>query len=137
MEANAGQLVLPLMTVLGASGMFFGAWYLFTVLRKVLFGPVHEPHHEGDNHHAVSDLKPRVGIVVAAGCIVCGAGCARTDAQRSAEVIGEGDVARVAKIAEQARERRKREWRTASGPVSCVRRRCSERKGERGVSTPR
>lgn len=107
MEANAGQLVLPLMTVLGASGMFFGAWYLFTVLRKVLFGPVHEPHHEGDNHHAVSDLKPRewgllLPLVVL--CVVLGVPGPMLNAVLKSS---EGDVARVAKIAEQARERLK------------------------------
>lgn len=50
--------ILPILTVLGASGMILGAWYLFTVLKKVLFGPLHEPHHDGP-HAEVKDLSPR------------------------------------------------------------------------------
>ena len=61
------------LTLLGASGMLLGAWYLFTMLRNVLFGPVKEPHHEG--HHAVKDLSPREwGLLVplAALCLLIG-----------------------------------------------------------------
>jgi NADH-quinone oxidoreductase subunit M len=60
-----------LQTVIGASGMILGAWYLFTMLRGMLFGPVHEPHHDGPTQ----DLTPRewglmVPIVVL--CVVIG-----------------------------------------------------------------
>jgi NADH-quinone oxidoreductase subunit M len=58
---SAGQgipRVLPILTVLGASGMLLGAWYLFTLLKKVLFGPMHEPHFEGE-HKPVEDLCAR------------------------------------------------------------------------------
>jgi NADH-quinone oxidoreductase subunit M len=107
MEASAGRLVLPVMTVLGASGMFFGAWYLMTLLRRVLFGPVHEPHHEGEHHAPVSDLKPRewgLLLPLVLLCVVLGVpGPALNAVLRSSE----GDVGRVAKIAEQARERQK------------------------------
>ncbi|MBY0230877.1 MAG: NADH-quinone oxidoreductase subunit M, partial [Gemmataceae bacterium] len=74
-EAARGTGILPLRTVLGASGMLLGAWYLFTVLRKVLFGPAHEPHHEGEKHEPTTDLDMRErGLLVplAALCVVIG-----------------------------------------------------------------
>jgi NADH-quinone oxidoreductase subunit M len=44
------------LAVTGALGVILGAWYMLTMLRKVFFGPVREPHHEG---HAVADLDGR------------------------------------------------------------------------------
>ena len=55
-QFEGGLYRLHVLTALGVSGMVLGAWYLFTMLRKLLFGPTKEPHHEG---HAISDLKPR------------------------------------------------------------------------------
>jgi NADH-quinone oxidoreductase subunit M len=55
-----------------ACGIFLGGWYLFTMLKNVFFGPLHEPHHEG---HAVADLNGRelAAIVpVAIACIAMG-----------------------------------------------------------------
>ncbi len=51
-----------LLAVIGASGMILGAWYLFTMTRKLLFGPVKEPHHEG---HDIEDLNTREWIALA------------------------------------------------------------------------
>ncbi|MGL4551345.1 MAG: complex I subunit 4 family protein [Gemmataceae bacterium] len=107
MEASAGRLVLPLMTAVGASGMFFGAWYLFTVLRKVLFGPVHEPHHDGEHHAPVSDLKPREWGLVLPLVILCVVLGVPGPALNAVLKSSEADVSRVARIAEQARERQK------------------------------
>src|SRR5205814_4895932 len=36
-----------------AAGIVLGAWYLFTMLMKVFFGPLREPHHDGE---AIADL---------------------------------------------------------------------------------
>jgi NADH-quinone oxidoreductase subunit M len=47
----------PVLTALGATGVILGAWYLFTMLRRVFFGPLKEPHHEG--HEPVRDLNGR------------------------------------------------------------------------------
>ncbi len=47
----------PVFTALGATGVVLGAWYLFTMLRRVFFGPVKEPHHEG--REPVRDLNGR------------------------------------------------------------------------------
>jgi NADH-quinone oxidoreductase subunit M len=58
---------------LGATGVVLGAWYLFTMLRRVFFGPLKEPQHEG--HEPVRDLNGRelaalvpIGVV----CVVLG-----------------------------------------------------------------
>jgi len=42
---------------LGATGVVLGAWYLLTMLRRVFFGPLKEPSHEG--HEPVRDLNVR------------------------------------------------------------------------------
>jgi NADH-quinone oxidoreductase subunit M len=51
-----------LLTAIGASGMILGAWYLFTMTRRLLFGPVQEPHHAG---HHVEDLNTREWVLLA------------------------------------------------------------------------
>src|SRR5262249_6625311 len=87
------------LTALGASGMFLGAWYLFTMTRRLLFGPPKEPHHEG---HAVEDLTPRewgLLLPLVLLCFVVGlypAPMLNTTAP---------DVEKVASIAERARAR--------------------------------
>jgi NADH-quinone oxidoreductase subunit M len=63
------QAILPILTVLGASGMLLGAWYMMTMLRRVLFGPLHEPHHEG--HAQVSDLNARERLLLTPLALVC------------------------------------------------------------------
>lgn len=98
-EQQANPWRVPL-TVLGASGMFLGAWYLWTMLRKVLFGPVKEPHHEG---HAVKDLSPREwGMLapLAVMCLVIGLQPALL------MKVTEPDVKKVAKFANDAKDLR-------------------------------
>jgi NADH-quinone oxidoreductase subunit M len=62
---HAGRLLL---TALGTSGMVLGAWYLFTMMRKLLFGPLKEPVHEG---HAIEDLSPREWGLVLPLMLLC------------------------------------------------------------------
>jgi NADH-quinone oxidoreductase subunit M len=57
-----------LLTALGATGMLLGAWYLFTMLRRLLFGPLTEPAHEG---HPVGDLSPRELGLLAPLLVLC------------------------------------------------------------------
>ena len=85
---------------LGACGMVLGAWYLFTALRRMLFGPMHEPHHAGEAH--VEDLSPRewgslVPLVVL--CVVIGF--------YPAPILNSSkdDVDRIAARTDMARER--------------------------------
>ncbi|MFO0946382.1 MAG: NADH-quinone oxidoreductase subunit M [Planctomycetota bacterium] len=54
--------------VLGTSGIIFGAWYLFNMLQKVLFGPLKEPHH---GETLISDLKPREIVALVPIAVVC------------------------------------------------------------------
>jgi NADH-quinone oxidoreductase subunit M len=56
------------LTVVAASGIFWGACYLFTTCRRLLFGPLKEPHVEG---HAPGDLKPREWLLLAPLVLMC------------------------------------------------------------------
>ena len=61
------------LSVLASFGMLLGAWYMLTMLRRVFFGPVHEPHHEGAGH--VADLNGReiaTLVPIAALCLFLG-----------------------------------------------------------------
>jgi NADH-quinone oxidoreductase subunit M len=65
-----GEAVL---CALGATGVVLGAWYLLTMLRRVFFGPVKEPRHEGPepirdlNGRELAALLP-IGVL----CVVLG-----------------------------------------------------------------
>jgi NADH-quinone oxidoreductase subunit M len=55
-------------------GIFLGGWYLFTMLKRVFFGPLHEPHHD-HNAPPVADLNARelcALVPIAIACIVLG-----------------------------------------------------------------
>lgn len=57
-----------------AVGIFLGGWYLFTMLKNVFFGPLHEPHH-GPDEPPVTDLNAReltALIPIAIACLVLG-----------------------------------------------------------------
>jgi NADH-quinone oxidoreductase subunit M len=101
-EATFGMTrILPILTVLGASGMILGAWYLFTVLKKVLFGPLHEPHHDGP-HTEVKDLSPRewgLMLPLVALCVLIGV------YPWPVLESSEKDMKRVVSIVEKARGR--------------------------------
>jgi NADH-quinone oxidoreductase subunit M len=63
----------PVYAILASSGIILGAWYLFTLLRRVFFGPVKEPAHEG--HGPVGDLNGRelaALLPIAACCVFLG-----------------------------------------------------------------
>ncbi len=82
-----------------AVGIVLGAWYLFTMLQNVFFGPLQEPEHEG---HAVGDLNGRelaTIVPVMALCVFLG-----VYPQPVIEAT-KGDVAVVARIADAARGR--------------------------------
>jgi NADH-quinone oxidoreductase subunit M len=85
-----------LLTGLAASGMVLGAWYLFTMMRRLLFGTVKEP--AGHTH----DLLPREWLLLAPPAILCVLiGVYPQPILRAAQ----RDVDMVARIADLARER--------------------------------
>jgi NADH-quinone oxidoreductase subunit M len=63
----------PALAWFAASGIILGAWYLLTMLRRVFFGPVKEPVHEG--HGPIGDLHLRelaALVPIIAACLFLG-----------------------------------------------------------------
>lgn len=58
----------PFLAVLAATSMVLGAWYLFTMLRRLLFGALKEPAHEG---HSIADLNAREWLLLTPPVIMC------------------------------------------------------------------
>jgi NADH-quinone oxidoreductase subunit M len=101
----------PLFAIFAASGIILGAWYLFTLLRRVFFGPVREPAHEG--HGPVRDLNVRelaALLPIAAACVFLG-----VYPQPVLNAMRD-DVARVSAIAENARQAQPPQPVTTTGP---------------------
>jgi NADH-quinone oxidoreductase subunit M len=85
--------------IIAFSGVILGAWYLFTMLRHILFGPLREPEHHGE---PIRDLDGREVALLAPILLLC-------------VLIGfypqpildtsRGDLQTVADIAQSARKR--------------------------------
>ena len=56
-DFDGTQVRGPLLAALGAGGVLLGAWYMLTMIRRVFFGAVKEPHHQG--LEPVADLNGR------------------------------------------------------------------------------
>jgi NADH-quinone oxidoreductase subunit M len=101
-----------LLTVTAASGMILGAWYLLTMVRRVLFGPVREPHVAD---HPAGDLKPREWLLLTPIAILCVLiGVYPQPILNAARP----DVEMVARIAERARDRANPARVTAQAPAA-------------------
>jgi NADH-quinone oxidoreductase subunit M len=91
-----------LLGTLASAGVVLGAWYLFSMLLRVFFGPVKEPHVHKDGYGPHGDLNGReLGAIlpIAAVCLVIGLHPAPLlDAAKQ-------DIRIVARIAEMARNR--------------------------------
>jgi NADH-quinone oxidoreductase subunit M len=61
----------PIYAVLGAIGMFLGAWYLLTMLMRVFFGPMREPPVPHEPHDPITDLTLRELITIVPIAIFC------------------------------------------------------------------
>src|SRR5262249_55360534 len=57
------------LAVIATSGIILGAWYLLTMVRRVFFGPVKEPEHDG--HGPVQDLNGRELAALVPIALVC------------------------------------------------------------------
>jgi NADH-quinone oxidoreductase subunit M len=62
------QSQFHVIAVLAVSGVVLGAWYMLYLVQRVFFGPLKEPHHEGD-HHPVRDMNLREILAVAPLCV--------------------------------------------------------------------
>jgi NADH-quinone oxidoreductase subunit M len=72
-DFNGPEVNGTLLATLGAGGVVMGAWYMLTMLRRVFFGEVREPHHGG--HGPIGDLNGRelaALVPIAAVCLVLG-----------------------------------------------------------------
>jgi len=61
----------PIYAVLGAIGMFLGAWYLLTMLMRVFFGPMREPPVPHEPHDPITDLTLRELITIVPIAVFC------------------------------------------------------------------
>lgn len=90
---------VPYYSLAVAIGIVLGGWYLFTMLKRVFFGPLHEPHHDG---HAVADLDTRelaTLIPVMLACLVLGLW------PQPVIDTAKGDLAVVERIVSEAKKR--------------------------------
>ncbi len=59
----------PVYTVLGATGIVLGAWYLLNMLQHAFFGPLREPAVHG--HQSIVDMNPREMLAIGPICVLC------------------------------------------------------------------
>jgi NADH-quinone oxidoreductase subunit M len=94
----------PDLVFVGATGIVLGAWYLLTMLLRVFFGPVKEPH-VGVEHggYAITDLNLRELAAlapIAVFCVIIGVypqpvlNATRTDINRVAHFVYQAQVRR-------------------------------------------
>jgi NADH-quinone oxidoreductase subunit M len=97
-ESTAGHGYI--FAVVAGSGIVLGAWYLFTMMRRLLFGPVKEPEH-GDAEK-LGDMNFRELSIVTPLAILCVfLGVYPQPILRTAEP----DLLTITAIADRARER--------------------------------
>lgn len=98
-DHELGQGKWPVLGVIASSGIILGAWYLFTMLRRMLFGTLKEPEHHGE---PITDLNFRELAIIVPICALCVLlGVYPQPVLRTAEP----DILTVADIANRARTR--------------------------------
>lgn len=85
--------------IAGAAGIVLGAWYLFTMLQKVFFGPLKEPHTHGAPAGDLNLRELAAMAPLAALCLLIGI------YPQPMLDVAKRDIAVVAKIVEEARDR--------------------------------
>jgi NADH-quinone oxidoreductase subunit M len=123
---NYGQRISSVngwtLAVLASTGIVLGAWYLFTMLQRVFFGPVKEPHVHGNHGHGPSgDINGRELAALAPIALVC---IALGVAPKLVLDPALPDLQIVTRIAERARDR-------------AVQTQQAEREAQRIASAPR
>jgi NADH-quinone oxidoreductase subunit M len=94
--------VRPWMVFVGATGIVLGAWYLLTMLMRVFFGPLKEPHVASEHGRPIADLNLRelaALVPIAALCVILGV------YPQPVLTTSEKEIRLVASYAAQARER--------------------------------
>jgi len=74
MDLKVGDAGSFTLATIGATGIVLGSWYLFTMLQRVFFGQIREPHHD-PNEGPVRDLTGRelaTLLPLVAACIAIG-----------------------------------------------------------------
>jgi NADH-quinone oxidoreductase subunit M len=62
----------PIYGIIGALGMFLGAWYLLTMVQRVFFGTLKEPPLPShDKHHPIGDLNFREVLTIVPVFVFC------------------------------------------------------------------
>ncbi len=95
------------LAAVGCTGIVLGAWYLITMMRRFLFGPLKEPEHEG---HEIGDLKPREWLLMVPPTVFCVLLGVYPQPVIQAALP---DVKTVVRIADRAREREREHARVA------------------------
>ncbi len=73
-ELKSSESAALALTIVGAAGIVLGAWYLFTMLQRVFFGPLKLPHHD-PNQGPIRDLDARellTLVPVGVACLLIG-----------------------------------------------------------------
>jgi NADH-quinone oxidoreductase subunit M len=93
----------PIYGIIGAAGMFLGAWYLLTMLQRVFFGTLKEPETPAhEKHHPIGDLNFREVLTLVPVFVFCVA--IGVYPQPVLDTM-RPDVGVIEAIAEKARER--------------------------------
>jgi NADH-quinone oxidoreductase subunit M len=109
-DFETGMGARPILGVVAATGIVLGAWYLLTLLKRVFFGPLREPHHGGAG--ATLDLGARelVALVpLVVFCVWLGVypqtflDTSRRDVEVVAELVGRAQM-RAADVARASSE---------------------------------
>jgi NADH-quinone oxidoreductase subunit M len=71
-DTQTAWLYGPTLSVLAAVGVVLGAWYMLTLLRRVFFGPVKEPHHSGEKVKDLNGRELAALVPIAVCCVALG-----------------------------------------------------------------
>lgn len=125
-DYELAQGAIPILAVVGATGIVLGAWYLLTMLKRVFFGPVKEPHHEGEGH--AGDLNGREFAILVPLAVLCLLlGVFPQPVLRTAE----RDIGVVAELLDQAKKRNTVTAKLVPGPDAVPTKVAESRPGEK------
>ena len=116
--------------IIAFSGVILGAWYLFTMLRHVLFGPIKEPEHHGEPVRDLDGRELALLTPILFLCIVIGF------YPQPILDTSRDDLQTVANIAQGARKRAEDAARTTEASAAVDEEKASERRATATVHSP-